>query len=222
MNQRFLKWHWVFLLLFSVALPTVRAGFVETFENGTNDGDWRLTTSTDPVIEPSGGNPDAYLRQEVDSATPTWGASLGMPTHFLGNYAKLGVDGMSFDLNIFAGIGGSPRNATLNISTTFGTGNFLKGVFAYYVGTDISRLPQGWHTYAFHIGATSLVIPPGWKVRRGDGHRGTAADWRALMQDVEFVGLELGTPGYFYPVWVWDLGLDNVRIANRYRALGEE
>ena len=35
------------------------------------------------------------------------------------------------------------------------------------------------------------------------------------MQEVEFIGLELGTPGYFYPVWIWDLGLDNVRISKR-------
>ena len=37
------------------------------------------------------------------------------------------------------------------------------------------------------------------------------------MRDVETIGLELGKPGYFYPFWVWDLGLDNVRIAKRYR-----
>ena len=199
-----------------MAVSTLRAGFVETFEDGTNESDWRLTTSTEPVIEPSGGNPGAYLWQEVDAATPTWGVGTG-PNPFIGNYAKLEVNGMSFDLNIFAGIGAANRNVTLNISTTFGTGNFLKGVVAYYVGTDISNLPKGWHTYSFPIDATSGVIPPGWKVFRGDGHKGHATDWRALMQDVEFAGLELGTPGYFYPVWVWDIGLDNVRIAQRYR-----
>src|SRR2546423_5269690 len=107
MNQSSCKPQLILLsLLLCFAIPSLRAGFVETFEDGTNDGDWRLTTSTDPVIEPSGGNPDAYLRQEVDAAITTWATSLGLPTHFLGNYAKIGVDAMSFDLNIFAGIGG--------------------------------------------------------------------------------------------------------------------
>jgi hypothetical protein len=205
-------------LLLAVMVATTRAAFVETFEDGTNDGDWRLTTATNPVVEPSGGNPGAYLYQEVDAAVPTWYVPLGTtPTHFLGNYAKLDVRGMSFDVNIFAGIETPNRNITLDIETTFGTGDYTKGVDAYYIGADISNLPQGWHTYSFRIDAASPHIPPGWVVTRGNGKPGHDADWQALMQDVETIGLELGTPGYFYPDWIWDLGLDNVRIAQRYR-----
>src|SRR5438876_1086182 len=121
MDQTFANRHFILLplLLFSLAIPSLHAGFVETFEDGTNDGDWRLTTSTDPVIEPSGGNPGAYLHQQVDAAVPTWYVPLGTTsTHFLGNYAKLGVGGMSFDLNIFAGIQIPNRNVTLDIETT--------------------------------------------------------------------------------------------------------
>src|SRR5947207_11193748 len=81
-------------IVFLLVVPAVRAAFVETFDNGSNDGDWRLTTSTDPVIEPSGGNPRAYLHGQVDAAVPTWYVPLGTTsTHFLGNYAKLGVGG---------------------------------------------------------------------------------------------------------------------------------
>src|SRR6266705_3299596 len=142
MNQIYCKRQLTLLsLLLCFAVPSLRAGFVETFEDGTNDGDWRLTTSTEPVIEADGGNPGAYLRQHVD---------------------------------------------------------------AYYVGTDISHFPPGWQTYSFRIDAASPVIPPGWVVTRGNGRPGTDADWQALMRDVETVGLELGTPGYFYPFWIWD------------------
>ncbi len=207
--------------LFLLVLPMARAGFVETFENGSDDGDWHLTS--DPgrllVIEPAGGNPGAYLHGQVDSAIPTWYVPLGTaPTHFLGNYAKKGVGGMSFDLNIFSGLQVPDRAVTLDIQTTFGTGDFSKGVDAYYIGTDISKLPVGWHTYAFPVDANSPTIPPGWVVTRGNGKRGTDADWQALMQDVETLGVELGTPGFFYPFFFWDLGLDNVRIAKQYRA----
>ena len=155
----------------------------------------------------------AYLHQQVDAAIPTWYVPLDTaPTHFLGNYARRRIRAMSFDLNIYSGSEVPDRNVTLDIETTFGTGDSTRGVDAYYVGTDISHFPPGWQTYSFRIDAASPVIPPGWVVTRGNGRPGTDADWQALMRDVETVGLELGTPGYFYPFWIWDLGLDNVRI----------
>src|SRR5437762_9742828 len=121
MNQIYCKRQLTLLsLLLCFAVPSLRAGFVETFEDGTNDGDWRLTTSTDPVIEPDGGNPGAYLRQQVDTATPTWGTST-KSNPFVGNYTKLGVGAISFDLQIFAGIGSPPRNATLILFSTLGS-----------------------------------------------------------------------------------------------------
>ena len=59
--------------LFALAIPTMRAGFVETFDNGSDNGDWHLTS--DPgrllVIEPDGGNPGPYLHATADAAIPT-------------------------------------------------------------------------------------------------------------------------------------------------------
>ncbi len=199
-----------------VAFSTAQAGFVETFDDGSNNGDWHLTTNP-AMIELDGGNPGAWLHAEGDLATPTWFVPFGtMPTHFLGNYARHGVAALSFDVNILAGSQVPDRNMTLDIQTTLGTGDYSKGVDAYYVGRDISRLPVGWHTYAFPVDAASLTIPPGWVVTKGNGKKGTDADWQALMQDVETIGLELGTPGFFYPFSIWDLGLDNVRIGRRF------
>jgi hypothetical protein len=214
-TQRSTVWP-LLAFLISFAVPAARAGFVETFENGSDDGNWHLTS--DPsrllVIEPTGGNPGAYLHGQVDAAVPTWYVPLGTtPTHFLGDYAARGVGVMSFDVNIFSGLQVPGRAVTLDLETTFGTGDFTKGVDAYYIGTDISKLPVGWHTYVYPLDATSPTIPPGWVVTRGNGKKGTDADWQALMQDVETIGLELGKPGYAYPFSFWDLGLDNVRIA---------
>jgi hypothetical protein len=207
-------------VLLLLAVPLAGARFIETFENGSDESDWRLTSDTGRllVVEPSGGNPGAYLHGQVDSAVPTWYVPLGTtPTNFLGNYVARGVDGISFDLNIFSGLEVPNRAVTLDLETTFGTGDFTKGVDAYYIGADISPLPVGWETYSFPIDATSPTIPPGWVVTKGNGKKGTDADWQALMQDVETIGLELGTPGFFYPFYFWDLGLDNVRILKRNR-----
>lgn len=192
------------------------ASFIETFGNGSNDGNWRLTDNPARLlqIERGGGNPGAYLHGQVSAAVPTWYVPWGTaPTHFLGNYYAEKVSLLSFDLNIFSGFQAPQRAVTLDLRTTLGTSDFSKGLEAYKIGTDISTLPAGWQTYSFSLLAVSEVIPPGWVLLRGDGTAGTNADWRLLMRDVETIGFELGKPGFAYPALnMWDLGLDNVRI----------
>jgi len=203
------------LLTFLLFISTTRAGFVETFDNGSNNGDWHLTTNP-PTIEPDGGNPGAYLHATADAAVPTWYVPLDTEnTYFLGNFAAKQVGTLAFDINVFNGVQVPDRAVTLDLNTTLGTGDFGKGVDAYYVGRDISRLPVGWHTYKFPVDAASVTIPAGWVVTKGNGKPGTDADWQALMQDVETVGVELGKPGFAYPFGIWDLGLDNARITKR-------
>jgi hypothetical protein len=204
-------------LLLALAIPAVRAGFVETFDNGSNNGDWHLTTNP-ATIEPDGGNPGPYLHATADAAVPTWYVPFGTTgTYFLGNYAEKKVGTMAFDINIFSGLEVPDRAVTLDLNTTLGTGDFTKGVDAYYIGVDISKLPVGWHTYEFPVNATSTTIPPGWVVTKGNGQPGTDADWQALVRDVETIGVELGEPGFFYPFWLWDLGLDNARVTRLLR-----
>jgi hypothetical protein len=53
----------VFLLF--LAVPLLRAGFVETFDDGSNNGDWHLTVNP-AMIEPDGGNPGPYLRASAE------------------------------------------------------------------------------------------------------------------------------------------------------------
>ncbi|HEY3661713.1 MAG TPA: hypothetical protein VGL24_01005 [Chthoniobacterales bacterium] len=206
----------IFLTLL-LSLTTVRAGFVETFDNGSNNGDWHLTVNP-AMLETDGGNPGAYLRASADAAVPTWYVPyLTENTYFLGNYAGKQVGTLAFDVDIFSGVQVPDRAVTLDLNTTLGTGDFSKGVDAYYIGTDISQLPVGWHTYEFPINAASATIPPGWVVTKGNGRPGTDADWQALMHDVETLGVELGEPGFFYPFGIWDIGLDNPRITKLIR-----
>ncbi len=188
--------------------------FVETFDNGSDEGDWHLSSNPNEllVIEPDGGNPGPYLHGTVDAAIPTWYVPTDTATHFLGNYARAEVSELAFDINIFAGLAVPDRAVTLDLKTTFGTGDLSQGVDAYYVGRDISTFPIGWHTYRFPVDAASATIPPGWVVTKGNGKKGNDADWRKLMREVEIIGVQLGQPGYFYPFWIFDLGLDNVSV----------
>lgn len=209
-------WSLALVLLFFAA-PNLRAGFVETFDNGSNNGDWHLTVNP-ATIEPDGGNPGPYLRATADAAVPTWYVPLDTPsTFFLGDYVQKKVGTLSFDINIFSGVEVPDRAMTLDLKTTLGTGDFSKGVDAYYIGTHISKFPVGWRSYEFAVDATSPAIPSGWVVTKGNGKPGTDADWQALMHDVETLGVELGEPGFFYPFGIWDLGLDNPRITRLLR-----
>ena len=205
-------------LLCALVIPTLRAGFVETFDNGSNNGDWHLTTNP-ATIEPDGGNPGPLPARHRRRRGPHLVCPLSAPAPPISSATspQKRVGSLAFDIDIFSGLEVPDRAVTLDLNTTLGTGDFTKGVDAYYIGTDISKLPVGWHTYEFPVNAASATIPPGWVVTKGNGKPGTDADWQALMHDVETVGVELGAPGYAYPFWLWDLGLDNPRVTRLER-----
>jgi hypothetical protein len=205
------------LLAFACAVSgPARADVIDTFDNDVNLGTWRLTTNPNRLyrIEPTGGNPGAYLHGQVATAVPTWYVSNPVGNPFLGDYAAEGVSGFSCDMTISGGIQVPDRNLTLHLLTTLGTGDPSLGIEAYFVGADISQFPVGWRNYSYPLAAGSATIPAGWVVTEGNGMPGTDADWRMLVRHVEDVHMALGTPGFFYPnIGVWDLGLDNVTLS---------
>jgi hypothetical protein len=189
--------------------PAAFADIVETFDNGSDNGDWHLTSNTGRFlnIEPTGGNPGPYLHGNVESATPTWYIPQGTQTDFLGDFVEKSVVSMGADINIFEGNQEPNRTLTLDLRTSLGTGDFfMNGVEAYYIGPDISNNTPGWISYNFPLDARSQLIPPGWTVYKGSGLPGTFLDWQNLMHDVETLGFILGQPGFAYTNHtVWDL-----------------
>ncbi len=184
--------HRVFFL--GLALSTVgffspvAADIIETFDNGSDNGDWQLTSN--PIrtlgIQPTGGDPGAYLRGDVESATPTWYVPLGAATDFLGDYSAMGVTKMSADINIFVGNQEPNRTLTLDLMSTFGTGDFANEVEAYYIGPDISDNKPGWVNYEFSLNARAQHIPNGWVVLhgRGSGDQGRLGKSHARCRNI--------------------------------------
>ena len=89
---------WLVILLVTLSGLMANADFIETFSNGSDDGDWHLTDNPDRLlrIEPGGGNPGAYLHGQVFTPVPVWYVPFGTsPTHFLGNYYAQNVSGIS-------------------------------------------------------------------------------------------------------------------------------
>src|SRR5262245_901907 len=165
------------------------ADVIDTFDNNVNLGTWRLTSNPDRLyrIEPSGGNPGAYLHAQVSTAVPTWYIDQPAGNPFVGDFAAEGVSAFRFDMRISGGSQVPDRNMTLHLVTTLGTGDPLLGIEAYFVGTDISQFPPGWTTFAYPLDSAAANIPAGWVVTEGNGSPGTAADWHMLVTHVENV-----------------------------------
>ena len=62
------------LFLFSFLAISNAHAYFDGFEDLTDRGGWRLTDNTLRLlqVEPSGGNPGAYLHGQVATAVPTW------------------------------------------------------------------------------------------------------------------------------------------------------
>jgi fermentation-respiration switch protein FrsA (DUF1100 family) len=47
--------------------------FIETYDDGTDVGLWHCSLGAPRILEPSGGNPGAYIQQGgFSTAVPTW------------------------------------------------------------------------------------------------------------------------------------------------------
>src|SRR5215475_13845131 len=83
----------------AVAAP-VAADVVDTFTNNVNLGAWRLTTNPNMLyqIEPTGGNPGAYLHGQVSTAVPTWYIDVPSGNPYTGDFAAEGIQSFKFDM----------------------------------------------------------------------------------------------------------------------------
>src|SRR3954471_16372738 len=73
--------------------PTTRAAtFVDTFEGGANSAGWNFGSSNADVVEPTGGNPGAWLHNNLlDTFAPILRSEFGVNSDFVGNLRAKGV-----------------------------------------------------------------------------------------------------------------------------------
>lgn len=215
----------------SVALLVSSAGAttVETYDQGTDIGQWSLTTnpSKPRIFQTTGGNPNGFLEQDdVAGGKPEWATAspryqpgfndtYKIDSDFTGNFAAVGVTGFSIDVNVLhPGNWATDRAPTIRIDRWDDVNQTIL-VEATFTGADLpdDTPPAGWNTYAFNIPATSTTIPAGWDVERGDGATATDADWVTLMQRVDLTSFGFWKPGFFYSsLGSWSEGIDNVTI----------
>ncbi len=189
--------------------------FVESFEGGSNEGQWSFLPGGD-VIETGGGNPGAYLHVPfLDTFAPRPGTLLGLASEFSGDFRARGITGIGVDLithSVDFSAGGRPL--TLLLTSDQGTPGDLSDDWAAYVigPANIPMEGEGWLSYSFVVPSASPGLPAGWATLSLGASSPPAPDWNALITDVDRVSFFYGDPNLVFIFQGWDLGLDNARI----------
>lgn len=213
-----------FCVVAASMLATTRDAFIETYDDGTDVGLWHCSLGP-RILEPSGGNPGAYVQQGgFSTSIPTWASvstrfqpgvndQYKIDSIYTGDWTTLGVTSIAVDLNVIqVATWATDRAVTLELLQMDDTG-FNVNYDATYTLPDLPDPPIGWQTYSFPVDANSPTIPQGWVFTRGDGTPGTDAEWSPFLHRIDLTSIGFYKPGFAYPsLGTWVLGIDNVEI----------
>lgn len=151
-------------------------------------------------IEPTGGNPGAYLHGEHCCA---YFPIAFNTSSFTANYQQAGLASLGIDLITVEGYQYPVVLMLLNDNDTPQGGDDW-GAFVF--GPDGPVPGDGWLSYDFIVPAQETTLPPGWSMCGVDR-------WAELMQDVDEVRFMIGDPTTGYIDDDWIVGMDNVRFS---------
>jgi hypothetical protein len=214
----------VFSLVATSIVAAPRDSFIETYDDGTDVGLWHCSLGP-RLLEPTGGNPGAYVQQGgFSTSIPTWASvstrfqpgfndQYKIDSIYTGDWTTLGVTSIAVDLNVIqVATWATDRAVTLELLQMDDTG-FNVNYDATYTLPDLPDPPIGWQTYSFPVDANSPTIPQGWVFTRGDGTPGTDAEWSPFLHRIDLTSIGFYKPGFAYPsLGTWILGIDNVEI----------
>ena len=147
-------------LLSLLASPATAQTFVETFEAGSNVGQWNYI-SNNAALAGTGGNPGAHL--VVIQAGQPGPRTMAAGTVFTGDFAARQISSVGLDCTTlnhqFA-----PHNfpMTVVLGNDGGTpGDFSDDCLVYFVGTALApQIGEGYLSYDFDIPWDSATLPP--------------------------------------------------------------
>lgn len=212
------------------------AVYTETYDDGTDIGQWVAANSPPRVINATGGvGGGAFLSQSnFSSAIPSWGSAspryqpgfndtYKIDSVFTGNWYAAGVTNISVDLNVLQAASWPEtdgRPITLKLLQMDPTGDGVQYEATYTTDAALEP-PVGWTHYDFTVNAAGGAIPAGWvftkAVTDADGNvdyvDGTDADWADMMKQIDLTAFGYYAPGFAYPSHgAWALGIDNPTI----------
>lgn len=197
--------------------------FTETFDHGSNEGNWTFGIPQIEVFPDRGGNPDWWLHSTceglncLDTFAPQPRTTpMGAENEFTGNYRERGVSHIGIDLQtIHVDFGAGDRPLTVILINDNGNpDNFADNWGAYYIGPEnIPLVGEGWKSFDFDIPSDSQELPPGWQFITYGGDA-PEPDWNTLITDVSQLRFFYGDPELFFIFQQWELGMDNPRITD--------
>lgn len=189
--------------------------FTEDFEDGINDGGWTFGGAFSERIEPDGGNPGAFLRNDfLDTFAAQPRTALGLRTAFHGNYRERAVRFVGIDLAVFR-VDSTTQGRPLSVILRDDAGtrdDTSDDCSVYRIGGHPTPAPNGiWQTYRFRVPSEKTTLPAGWAVQGCPGRTADEA-WNQVMTGVDQLRFFTGDPELFFIFQVWDIGLDNPTI----------
>jgi len=195
--------------------------FTETFDNGSNEGNWTFGIPEIETHQRAGGNPGWWLHSTcnglncLDTFAPQPRTTpMGDVNEFTGNYRERQVTNIGIDLQtlyVDFSAGGRPLTVIL-VSDNGNPGDFSDDWGAYYIGSEnIPLVGEGWKKFDFDIPSQETELPDGWQFITF-GPNAPAPDWNVLIEDVSQLRFFYGDPELFFIFQQWELGMDNPRI----------
>jgi hypothetical protein len=211
--------HLVAIVLVQLALNAEIIGdeaTTDTFEGGINNAGWAFAPWD--VIESSGGNPGAWLHNDfLDTFAPIVASDWEIPNAFQGDFRATRVTGISVDAITIARDFGNPVGYEFSIvlRDMQGTADFDDDDYAYFVGSNVPLIGEGWVGMEFLIPSQSTdSVPAGWRGGwAGDGENfRPGVDWNDVITSVDRVEFWWINPANFAIFATWDVGIDNASI----------
>ena len=195
----------------------------ETFESGTNTGDWTWGTGSETFVVGTDSY-GRYLREDyLVTFTPRASTDFGSQSVFTGDYRARNVAFVGIDMAIpYVSGNVNGRTVTLILLNDNGTPDDLGDDWGAFTDTSLPIPPTGvagfspsdilqWRSYDIAVPSQSNTLPEGWSwVSRNYPRKN--GGWARLMRDVDYVGFIMGDPAVIYPLTAWDVALDNPRI----------
>lgn len=226
LSNGFLKGFLAMVVMAGVAAVTsaqVAVTTTETFESGTNIGNWMWGTGSETFVFATDSH-GRYLREDyLVTYTPRASTDFGGESMFTGDYRARSVAFVGIDMAVpYVSGTVTGRTVTLILLNDNGTPGDLGDDWGAYTDTHLPIPPTGiagisptdilqWRSYDVSVPSQSNTLPEGWSWISRNYQRKNGG-WARLMRDVDHVGFILGDPAQIYPLMAWDVALDNPRV----------
>jgi hypothetical protein len=202
----------------AAASAAAQSQVVVTFD-GPNEGGWTFWPLES--VEPSGGNPGAWLHSRcdrngldcLDVPFVVFQTTPGIQSRFTGHYRGEHVVSLGLDA-ILLFVTGTANDFPMSVVLVNYNGtpqDPFDDVSVFSTGQEIPQPGAGWKSFDFDVPSSSPTLPAGWEVWSQSPIQGDDA-WNRVIEAVDEVHFVWSHPEWFAIFQYWEPGADNIRI----------